>query len=77
MVMMMFARLAAGRCRRGLRRRCYEQQTDKAKKRAVNFTSTRIPKFLGYFERILKQNAKGGDFVFGKKSAYVDLGCSR
>src|SRR5213593_5255223 len=51
----------------------YEQQTDEAKKRAANFTSIRIPKFLGYFERILKQNAKGRDFVFGKKVAYVDL----
>ena len=73
MVMTMFARLAAGRCRRGLRRRRYEHQTDEAKKRAANFTANRIPKFLGYFERILKQNAKGGDFVFGKKIAYVDL----
>ena len=34
---------------------------------------TRIPKFLGYFERILKQNAKSGDFIFGTKIAYVDL----
>ncbi|HEY3166398.1 MAG TPA: glutathione S-transferase family protein [Candidatus Binatia bacterium] len=32
----------------------------------------RIPKFLGYFERILKANAKGGDFIFGKKVAYVE-----
>jgi glutathione S-transferase len=51
----------------------YEQQTDEAKKRAANFTSIRIPKFLGYFERIIKANAKGGDFIFGKKAAYVDL----
>ncbi len=32
-----------------------------------------MPKFLGYFERILKRNAKGGDFIFGKKASYVDL----
>ena len=51
----------------------YEQQTDEAKKRAAHFASARIPKFLGYFERILKQNAKGGDFIFGKKATYVDL----
>jgi glutathione S-transferase len=51
----------------------YEQQTDEAKKRAAHFISTRIPKFLGYFERILKQNAKDRDFVFGKKVCYVDL----
>jgi glutathione S-transferase len=51
----------------------YEEQTAEAKKRAAHFTSNRIPKFLGYFERILKGNAKGGDFIFGKKVAYVDL----
>jgi len=32
-----------------------------------------VPKFLGYFDRILKGNAKGGDFTFGKKVSYVDL----
>jgi glutathione S-transferase len=51
----------------------YEDQTAEAKKRAAHFTSARTPKFLGYFERILKQNGKGGDFIFGKKIAYVDL----
>jgi glutathione S-transferase len=51
----------------------YEQQTDEAKKRAAHFTANRIPKFLGYFERILKLNAKGGDFIVRKKVAYVDL----
>jgi glutathione S-transferase len=51
----------------------YEDQTPEAKKRAAHFTSARIPKFLGYFERILKQNAKGGEFIFGKKLVYVDL----
>jgi hypothetical protein len=35
--------------------------------------ATPIPPLLGYFERILKQNAKGGDFIFGKKIAYADL----
>jgi glutathione S-transferase len=51
----------------------YEDQTAEAKKRAAHFTSTRIPKFLGYFERILRRNSKGADFVFGKKVSYVDL----
>jgi glutathione S-transferase len=32
-----------------------------------------MPKFLGYFEKILKQNSKGGNFIFGKKVSYVDL----
>jgi len=32
-----------------------------------------MPKFLGYFERILKHNSKGGNFILGKKLSYVDL----
>jgi glutathione S-transferase len=51
----------------------YEEQRDEAKKRAANFISNRIPKFLGYFERILKLNGEGGDFVFGTEVSYVDL----
>jgi glutathione S-transferase len=51
----------------------YEEQKEEAKKRAAHFTSTRIPKFLGYFERILKLNDKGGDFISGEDVSYVDL----
>jgi glutathione S-transferase len=51
----------------------YEEQKDEAKKRAAYFISTRIPKFLGYFERILKLNANGADFIFGEDVSYVDL----
>jgi glutathione S-transferase len=51
----------------------YEEQTAEAKKRAAHFTANRIPKFIGYFERILKLNVKGGDFIFGRTASYVDL----
>jgi glutathione S-transferase len=51
----------------------YEDQKEESKKRAVNFTSNRIPKFMGYFERILKLNGKSGDFILGKKVCYVDF----
>jgi glutathione S-transferase len=51
----------------------YEEQSAEAKKRAANFTENRIPKFLGYFERVLKQSPKGAGFVFGKQASYVDL----
>jgi glutathione S-transferase len=51
----------------------YEEQAGEAKKRAAHFRANRIPKFLGYFERILQHNAKGGVFNFGKKVSYVDL----
>jgi glutathione S-transferase len=50
----------------------YEEQKEEAKKRAAYFTATRIPKFAGYFERILKLNANG-DFIFGEDVSYVDL----
>ena len=51
----------------------YEEQSAEGKKRGAHFASTRIPKFLGYFERILKVNIKSGDFLLGKRAAYVDL----
>ena len=51
----------------------YEDQKDEAKRRAGDFISDRIPKFLGYFERILKRNPSGSDYLLGKKASYVDL----
>ena len=51
----------------------YEEQTTEAKKRAAHFIANRLPKFLGYFERILRKNSHENDFVFGKKICYVDL----
>ncbi len=51
----------------------YEEQAAEARKRAAHFCKLRIPKFAGYFERILKHNAKKDAFVFGKKLCYVDL----
>ena len=51
----------------------YEEQTTEAKKRAAHFIANRLPKFLGYFERILRKNSNGDHFVFGKKICYVDL----
>ena len=51
----------------------YEEQQNEARKRGAHFIANRIPKFLGYFERILKLNAEAADFVFGKEVTYVDL----
>ncbi|MGH7797355.1 MAG: glutathione S-transferase [Candidatus Binatia bacterium] len=51
----------------------YEDQRDEAKRRAGDFTADRIPKYLGYFEQILKRNAKASEFLLGKKVSYVDL----
>jgi len=51
----------------------YEEQKDEAKKRASYFTSQRIPKFLGYYEKILNKNPKNTAFLFGKMACYVDF----
>lgn len=51
----------------------YEEQTVEAKKRAKHFRANRMPKFLGYFERILQRHPKDTFFILGKKVSYVDL----
>jgi glutathione S-transferase len=50
----------------------YEEQQEEGKKRGAHFSANRIPKFLGYFERVLRMN-KGENYVFGEKLCYVDL----
>jgi len=51
----------------------YEDQKKEAKKRAAGFIAERIPKFLGYFERVLQSNDKRGGFMVGARLSYVDL----
>ena len=51
----------------------FEEQKEEAKKRASFFTSLRIPKFLGYYEKILNRNPKSTIFLLGNKASYVDL----
>jgi glutathione S-transferase len=49
----------------------YEDQRPAAKKRTDEFWKERVPKYLGYFERLLKSN--GGFYLTGRRAAYVDL----
>jgi len=49
----------------------YDDQKAEAKRRAKIFRAERIPKFLGYFERVLDRN-KTGHFI-GARLTYVDL----
>jgi glutathione S-transferase len=49
----------------------YEDQKAAAKKRTEEFWSERVPKFMGYFERLLKDN--GGFYLTGRRLSYVDL----
>ncbi len=51
----------------------YEEQKREAKRRAADFRAERLPKFLDYFERVLKRNPKGTDYLLGKAVSYVDL----
>jgi glutathione S-transferase len=51
----------------------YEDQKDAAKRRAADFTANRLPKYLGYFETILKGNPKRAAYLLGNKVSYPDL----
>ncbi|SCB20465.1 glutathione S-transferase family protein [Rhizobium hainanense] len=51
----------------------YEDQKQEAKARAAEFIENRIPKFLGYFEKVLEQNPDGSSHIFGGELTYVDL----
>lgn len=51
----------------------YEDQKDAAKARAREFLVNRLPKFLGYFERILAQNPKGAENLVCGTHTYADL----
>jgi glutathione S-transferase len=49
----------------------YEDQKTEAKKRTEAFWDERVPKYLGYFERLLEVSS--GHYVTGRKLTYVDL----
>ena len=51
----------------------YEDQKSEAKRRAAEFTAERMPKFFDYFERILRRNPKGSEYLLGRQLSYVDL----
>ncbi|TFW31529.1 glutathione S-transferase [Massilia horti] len=47
----------------------YEDQKPEAKRRAADFTAGRMPKFLGYFSRVLGER----DTLVGDRLTYADL----
>jgi glutathione S-transferase len=49
----------------------FEEQRPAARRRTKDFWRYRVPKFLGYFERVLQTN--GGRFLVGRRLTYVDL----
>lgn len=52
----------------------YEEQKEEAKRKAADYIKSRLPKFIGYFERVLKSEAsKGGEWLYGGTLSYADL----
>jgi glutathione S-transferase len=51
----------------------YEDQQAEARRRAADFIANRIPKYLGYFERVLERNPRGGRHLVGARVSYCDL----
>jgi glutathione S-transferase len=52
----------------------YEDQKDESLKKAKEFRESRIPKFLGFFERVLKGNEEQGKgkYLVGSRLSYAD-----
>lgn len=49
----------------------YEDAKLEAKRYSKNFLSERAPKYLGYFDSVIKKS--GGPYSLGRRAAYVDL----
>ena len=49
----------------------YDDQKPEAQRRAAHFVGERLPRFLGYFERVLERN--GGDVLVGTSVSHADL----
>jgi len=51
----------------------YDDQRREAKRRAADFVANRLPKFFGYFERVLASNPSGSAHLVGARVTYADL----
>ncbi|KAF9877843.1 putative glutathione s-transferase [Colletotrichum karsti] len=52
----------------------YEDQKEESKRKAKDYIENRLPKFFGYFERVLKGKASGdGPWLYGGSLSYADL----
>ncbi|MGI8524883.1 MAG: glutathione S-transferase [Pseudolabrys sp.] len=49
----------------------YEDQKPEAKRYAGHFLKDRVPKYLGYFDRVIKKS--GGPYLTGRTLSYADL----
>ena len=51
----------------------YADQRAEARRRAEDFRDTRLPKYLGWFERVLARNPAGDTWLAGARRSYADL----
>ncbi len=51
----------------------YEDQKAAAKRRAADFRARRLPRFLGYFERVAGRSPGRGPWMAGPRITYADL----
>ena len=51
----------------------YEDQKKEARRKAADFLKNRMPKYLGYFEKILASRKRGDRYLLGAKLTYADL----
>jgi len=51
----------------------YDDQKAEAARAAKDFRGSRIPRFFGYFNEILKKNKAGSDWLYGSSLTYADL----
>ncbi|HSN72074.1 MAG TPA: glutathione S-transferase, partial [Steroidobacteraceae bacterium] len=51
----------------------YHEQKKESRRRSAHLREERVPKFLGYFERVLAQNGSRHSFSIGRRVSYVDL----
>jgi glutathione S-transferase len=51
----------------------YEDQRPESKRRTDDFLKSRVPKYLGYFEKVLGRNKARGGHLIGARLSYPDL----
>lgn len=52
----------------------YEDQKPEAKRKAEDYVKNRLPKFMGYFQRVLESKASGdGPWLYGGEVSFADL----
>jgi glutathione S-transferase len=51
----------------------YEDQMREAERKAQGFREHRMPKYLGWFERVLASNSRGPAHLVGRRLTYADL----